>query len=92
MDNFNLASFEELAKDITLEKDFALLCQFIDALYRYLNGDRGAIRERHYPGSIWARVKVARLARTVLSVFPESYKGDEALEALLKIKHKIPFW
>lgn len=94
MENTNLVSFEELANDITLEKDFALLCQCLDMLYYYLNGERGAIRQRHLPGSKMALVRVGRLLRTVLSVFPKNYNDDEnkALDALKIIKNKIPFW
>ena len=94
--NSNLASFEDLANDITLEKDFKLVCQCIDVLYAYLNGNTNAIRTKYYPGSVRARYRCQRLVASVLSVFPvpsyeEEKKKIEALAALTKIKNMIPF-
>lgn len=96
-ENYNLASFEDLANDITLEKDFKLVCQCIDVLYAYLNGNTNAIRTKYYPGSILARYRCQRLVASVLSAFPvpsyeEEKEKKEALEALAKIKNRIPFW
>lgn len=96
-ENYNLASFEDLANDITLEKDFKLVCQCIDVLYAYLNGNTNVIRTKYYPGSILARYKCQRLVASVLSSFPvpsyeEEKEKKEALEALAKIKNRIPFW
>lgn len=93
----NLASFEDLANDITLEKDFKLVCQCIDVLYAYLNGNTNAIRTKYYPGSILARYRCQRLVASVLYAFPipsnhEEKVKREALEALAKIKNRIPFW
>lgn len=95
--NSNLASFEDLANDITLEKDFKLVCQCIDVLYAYLNGNTNAIRTKYYPGSILARYRCQRLVASVLSAFPvpsyeEEKEKKEALEDLEKIKNRIPFW
>lgn len=96
-ENYNLASFEDLANDITLEKDFKLVCQCIDVLYAYLNGNTNAIRTKYYPGSLLARYRCQRLVASVLSAFPvpsyeEEKEKKEALEALAKIKNRIPFW
>lgn len=96
-EKYNLASFEDLANDITLEKDFKLVCQCIDVLYAYLNGNTNAIRTKYYPGSILARYRCQRLVASVLSAFPvpsyeEEKEKKEALEALAKIKNRIPFW
>ena len=96
-ENYNVTSFEDLAKGITLEKDFEMLLQCVDALYWYLNGHTEVIRKKYTPGSDFVTFRCQRLVASLLSAFPvpsheEEDMKKEAHECLTKIKNNIPFW